>query len=103
MFEPDTTIFVDEGIVHEEILHLEYGDGASKYDSKKTVRTKLIISADGYYMKLGDKAKWSTLGNDRIGRLLAYQDCLEEIRKLRSGKESKAGHIIPPKDDGDHE
>lgn len=98
MFEPDTTIFVDEGIVHEEILHLEYGDVASEYGSKKTVRTKLIISADGYYMKLGDKVNWSAEGNGRIGRLLAYQDCLEEIRKLRSGKESKAGYITPPKD-----
>lgn len=100
MFSPDTIIFVDEGIVHEEVIHVEYGDGASKYDSKKDVRTRLIISADGYYMELGDKVNWHKKGNDRMGRLLAYQECLEEIRKARANKESKAGLIIPPKEGG---
>lgn len=94
MFSSDVIIFVDEGIVHEEIKHNELVEG-------KATRTVIIISADGFYMRLGEEAMWFEKGNSRIGRLLAYQECLGEIRKLRAGEESRAGHLIPPEGDGE--
>lgn len=99
MFSPDTILFVDEGYVHEEVEHREHI--GKKYGGRPVI-TKLIISADGYCMELEGKVNKFAKGNG-VGRLLEYQACLEEIRKARAGKDTKAKYIIPPKDEREND
>lgn len=74
MFNTDTIIFVDDGIVHEI------------YDSyiKETVKGKgklirLICSADGWFVEV--ERAFGT----RVENLAAIQDILERIREARKG------------------